>query len=559
MVKADLIHNSDRGCRRGHPGDISAIAGKVARPLPCVLLVLLLSPWHASGALGKAEPASSQGEEQSQTLYVTEYRVRGAKVLERGAIEKAVYPFLGPERSLEDIEAARVALEKAYHDKGYQSVLVQVPEQEGKGGVIYLDVVERPVGRLRVRNSRYFLPSEMKKAAPSMAEGRVANFNEITRDIVRLNQWPDRQVKPELKEGVAPNTVDIDLMVKDTFPLHGSLELNNRASPDTTPLRLNGYLSYTDLLQMGHTLGLNFQISPDDMKEVKVFSGYYLARLPEWESTSVMLTGTIQDSNISTLGGSAVAGRGKMVGITTIFNLPPEEHFVQSLRFGFDYKRFDQDLAFGGESTRAPIDYFPFLADYSGSWVRDGGETSLHAAVSWNPRGFVNTPAEFDQRRYGATGSFIYARGDLSHQQDLPGDFQLYAKIQGQIADSPLVDPEQITGGGLTSVRGYLESVAVGDNGVFGTIEFLSPSLLAKVGDGYSMRLFAFVDGGKLWLNDPLPGQTSDFDLASYGFGGRLTLSESLHGSIDVGNPLYSLGDSHVGDWRVMFRVWGEF
>lgn len=535
--------------------------------LQVALWVLLAWP----GIVVPAGPESAETPQRAQadTLYITEYRVRGATMLDASAIERAVYPFLGPERTVEDIEGARAALEQAYHKRGYQSAMVQLPEQDGRGGVIFLEVVERPVGRLRVKNSRYHLPSEVKKQAPSMAEGRVANFDEITRDIVRLNQWPDRKIKPELKEGVAPDTVDIDLVVEDTFPLHGSLELNNRYSPDTSPLRLNGYLAYTNLFQLGHTLGLNFQVSPEDLEEVSVFSAYYLARLPGYESVSLMFTGTSQDSNISTLGGSAVAGRGKIFGISSIYSLPPEDNFYHSLRFGVDFKSFEQDLLFGGETTQAPIEYLPFVLDYSGSWVEEGCETSLHAALTWNPRGLGSTPDEFDSRRFGANGSFIHARGDVSHQHTLPGDFEIFGRVQGQIADSPLIDSEQISGGGLTSVRGYLESEAVGDHGLFGTVELLTPSLFEskkkeeeeeqETGQPFSMRLYTFLEGGNLWLKDPLPGQTDEFALASYGFGGRFTLTDTLHGSLDLGSPLISLDDSRAGDWRMTFRVWGEF
>lgn len=520
---------------------------------------------------GQAAPASAEPAGPVRSLYITEYRVRGASLLDAAAIERAVYPFLGPDRSEQDIEGAKLALEKAYQDRGYQTVLVQIPEQDGSGGIVFLDVVERPVGRLRVRNSKFFLPSEIKKHAPSMAEGRVSNFEEVKRDLVRLNQWPDRQVKPELKEGVAPGTVDIDLLVEDTFPLHGSLELNNRYSPDTSPLRLNGYLAYTNLLQMGHTLGLNFQVSPEDLKEVKVFSAYYLVRVPEWESTSLMFTGTIQDSNVSTLGGTAVAGRGKLAGVSSIFTLPARDHFFHTLRLGLDFKHFDQDLRFGGESTRSPVDYFPFTVDYTANWVQEQRETAFHAAVTGSPRGVGSSPLEFDSRRYGATGGFIHLRGDLTHQRELPGDFHFLAKIQGQAADSPLIDPEQITGGGLSSVRGYLESEAVGDHGLFGSLELATPSLVhlgngdkeaaksAPEAEPLSVQLYAFLEGGMLWLRDALPAQIDEYELASYGFGTRISLSETLHGSVDLGSPLIDLDKSQAGDWRLTFRVWGEF
>ena len=114
-----------------------------------------------------------------------------------------------------------------------------------------------------VTGSRYFSLEKIKAKAPSLAEGKVPNFNGVQRDLLALNRHPDRQVTPTIRPGAEPGTFDVDLTVKDKLPLHGSLELNNRNSPDTTSLRLNGAISYSNLWQAGHTLGLSFQIAPE--------------------------------------------------------------------------------------------------------------------------------------------------------------------------------------------------------------------------------------------------------------------------------------------------------
>ena len=90
------------------------------------------------------------------SFYVREYRVIGAKQLSPLEVETAVYPFLGPERTTDDVEQARAALEKAFKDKGFQTVSVEIPQQTGKHGIIFMRVTEAVVGRLRVKGSRYF-------------------------------------------------------------------------------------------------------------------------------------------------------------------------------------------------------------------------------------------------------------------------------------------------------------------------------------------------------------------------------------------------------------------
>lgn len=521
----------------------------------------------AAGVLSlEAQPATQEAAEGSGdgdggSTFIREYRVKGAKELPPIAVEEAVYPYLGPARTAQDVEGARAALEKAYQDKGYQTVSVDIPPQDVRGGVVYLQVTENKVGRLRVKGSRYFSLDQIKRGAPSLAEGKVPNFNDVARDIVSLNQMNDRRITPTLRPGVEPGTVDVDLEVKDTFPLHGSLELNNRYSANTTPLRLNGAISYTNLWQLGHTVGFSFQIAPQRLDDAVVYSGYYIARIPGVNWFGLMLQGTRQNSNVSTLGGGAVAGNGEILGGRLLFTLPTREipGFYHSLSVGLDYKNFQQDLDIAGATTGTPITYYPFSIDYNAAIASEKSTTEAGVSAVF---GFASLggsdEVEFDNRRFNSDGSFFYVRGNLAHTHDLPLGFQVYGQVQGQLSGEPLVDSEQFAGGGLDTVRGYLESQVLGDNALIGSFELRSPSL-PKVWGLDEWRIYGFTEGGSLTINDPLPEQTSRFDLASVGFGSRLRLLKHLNGSVDLGVPLISQTDSPVGDARVTFRVWGDF
>jgi len=499
-----------------------------------------------------AEPAPP-----AQSVYIQEYRVIGSHKLPTVEVEAAVYPFLGPGRTEQDVEQARAALEKVYQEKGYQTVAVQIPPQQVRGGVVVLQVVEGTIGRLRVTGARYFSPEQIKKGVPSLAEGRVPNFNDVSREIVALNQLPDRRVTPTLHAGAVPGTVDVDLVVKDTLPLHGSVELNNRYSANTTPLRLNAYASYNNLWQLGHSVGFSFQLAPERLSDAMVYSAYYIARLPSVSWLSFMLQGTRQNSNVSTLGGGAVAGNGEIVGGRFIVTLPGKTEFFHSLSFGMDYKHFTQDLTVGGEVIGTPITYYPFNLSYNAAWAGKGHSTELTASIVFHFRGMGSAEEEFDNRRYNADGGFFYFRGSLAHTQDLPLGFQLYGQVQGQASGQPLVDSEQFSGGGLDTVRGYLESEVLGDNAFIGSAELRSPS--PKLPGVDEMRVYGFVDGGVLTLNDPLPEQQSKFDLASVGLGSRIKLFGHLNGSIDAGVPLISQSPTTAGKPLLTFRLWGDF
>lgn len=523
---------------------------------------------EGSAGQGGTSPQPTSARPGAGALYIAEYRVVGAQLLKEEEIGEAVYPFLGPGRTDADVTAAAGALEKVYKEKGYQTVSVSVPQQAGRGGVIFLQVTEAKVGRLRVKGSRYFSLAEIKKKAPSLAEGKVPNFNDVTRDIVALNQWPDRRITPELRAGVEPGTVDVDLNVKDSLPLHGSVELNNRYSPNTANLRVNGSVSYNNLWQKGHAAGVSFQVAPEEPSNSKVFSAYYQARIPELDWLSVMVLGTKQDSNVSTLGGSAVAGRGEILGLRALVSLPAGKNFFQSVSFGLDHKHFDQDVTLAPDVApiTAPITYYPLSLNYNGTWIgknpetKKGSITEFSAGLTFHIRGLGSSPAEFENSRFKADGSFASLRGDLAHTHDLPGGFQAYGKLQGQISSQPLVSSEQFSAGGLGTARGYLEGEVAGDNAIFGSMELRSPSLLGWLGEkAGEWRLYAFADAGHLSILEALPSQQSNFDLVSMGGGTRFELWNHLNGSLDVGIPLTNQTYSKARDLLLTFRVWADF
>jgi hemolysin activation/secretion protein len=494
-----------------------------------------------------------------QTLTILEYRVIGSRTLPHAEVEKAVYGYLGPGRTEEDVERARAALEKAYRDLGYQTVSVNVPPQRPTRGIIVLQVTEAPVGRLRVSGSRFYSIEQIKKMAPSLAEGTVPNFNDVQRDIIALNQLGDRQVTPSLKPGAIPGTVDVELTVKDKLPLHGSIELNNRYSANTTPLRLDLSARYDNLWQLGHTIGLGFQIAPQRPSDALVYSAFYIARLPAIDWLGLMVQATRQNSQVSTLGGSNSLGNGEIYGGRFLVTLPSRRGFFHSLSVGMDYKHFTQDLTVGNSIISSPVSYWPFSLSYSATSIGKHYETALTAGVTFSFRGTSSQEQlEFDNRRYNSDANFFYFRGSLEHTQKLPYDVQLFAGVQGQATVNPLLDTEQFSLGGLSTVRGYLESAAVGDNALCGTLELRSPSLLGWLGQGHECRVFVFLDGGVTTLNDPLPQQTSSYNLWSYGIGSTIKIFDHLNGSFVIGIPQITQAPSQANQPLFTFRLWAE-
>lgn len=521
------------------------------------------------------KPADEKAAKAAQRFDIDEFRVEGSEALPQIEVEGAVYPFLGPNRTEADVEKARAAIEKAYHDKGLKTVSVSVPPQNALRGFVVLKVTENKVGQLRVKGSRYFDLDKIKRTAPSLREGTLPNLdNDVKRDVVALNQWPDRRVTPTLRAGLTPGTVDVDLNVEDTYPLHGSIELNNSFSPSTTPLRTSVTLRYDNLWQLGHSASVTYQEAPLRPQDARVYSGSYVARTDlNW--LNVLIYGLKSESNVATVGGANVIGPGQQIGTRAIITLPSQGELIHTLSVGADYKNFGQIINFGtpDSAISAPVEYVPFVVSYNASFTAEGRQTNFDATFTAGLRGIGSQPDVFDNRRFNATPNFVHARLGLSHTQDGPGGMQLYVKVQGQAADQPLVSSEQYSIGGLETVRGYAESQVLGDYGFAGTVELRTPNLAPyfeqklpnPLGEPINFnavnewRFFAFADGGRTRIFDPLAEQQAQFDLASYGVGTRIKFLKYFNGMALVGVPLITQQQTLAHSPNYKFRVWGEF
>src|SRR3989338_531967 len=103
------------------------------------LLFLLSAAWQPSVFAEETE-----AEEEAPKLFIREFQVSGNSTLETKQIERVLYPFTGPDKTLDSIEEARLALEKFFQDQGFPTVAVNLPAQSVATGVVQLNVVEGP-------------------------------------------------------------------------------------------------------------------------------------------------------------------------------------------------------------------------------------------------------------------------------------------------------------------------------------------------------------------------------------------------------------------------------
>ena len=249
--------------------------------------------------------------------------------------------------------------------------------------------------------------------------------------------------------------------------------------------------------------------------------------------------------------------------------LDPYKDYSHNVTLGIDYKHFTNP---SGELD-FPISYLPFSVAYSASLPDQWGYSQFSANLKMAFRGLVTDQTEFEENRYRATGNYLYGTLGIERLLQLPAGMGLFLKVDGQLADQPLINNEQYAAGGMANVRGYLEATVLGDNAIHWTVELMFPDPLSLFSnhDWIKATPYAFYDGAFLGLKDPLPEQQSRFDLQGIGIGVKGLLLGHVAYQLDWGfalsavstpsvkNGIPTIVTTQAGTSRVHFQVAYQF
>jgi len=491
---------------------------------------------------------------------IYEFLVDGASLLPEGAVERAVNKYMGDQRTVGDVESARAALEKAYHDAGYLTTLVTIPEQKVDEGSVKLSVIEAPLQKSAVKGADFTLPSEIKARVPELAENKVPNFNKVQEQLAAVNASGNLRVTPVLRAGSLPGTVDVQLDVEDRPPLSGSVEINNRHSVGTTPTRVGANFRYDNLWQLGHSFTLGLQTAPERLEDARVISGTYVFPYNSAGNTATVYLVSSR-SRLETLTGApglGLQGNSDTLGLRFNFKLGNGDNYQYLASLGADYKDLRQTLfanASGSQSTGSdtPVRYMPLAANVNANFFSETSRVTLDGTMTLGMGGlFGDDDAAFDARRKGATASFLALRTNLNYLQNFDR-WAVATRATVQVTGQPLLPSEQMIAGGADTVRGYYEGERAGDYGLSGSIELRTPFMNPIKGKPeWRVGGVAFIDAGLVGTLKTATGSELH-SLASAGVGLRwvapygLTLElDTAHAFLKGADKLTPAGENRI-------------
>ncbi|NHZ40830.1 ShlB/FhaC/HecB family hemolysin secretion/activation protein [Massilia aquatica] len=472
---------------------------------------------------------------------IARFDVAGNTLLPAAQVDAALAPFTGSGRDFGDVQRALEALEGLYHQRGYQVVTVQLPEQELNGGVVRLNVVQTRIGRISVSGNQHVDAANVRRSLPTLQEGQTPNLDRVSANLRMANENPARKIKLNLQNGAADDTLDARLDVADEKPWTAMLNVDNSGTGQTGKTHAGVVLQHANLWGRDHVGSVQYTTTVEEPSKVSVYgAGYHIPLYDLGDSVDLYASYSDIDSGSVTAGifNLAVSGKGTVVGARYNQGLARRGSLEPRLVYGIDHKAFKNSVLLSGENFGNDITVHPVSVTWLASTPLGGGEANLSVGLVRNiPGASRGASVDFARNRAGARAGYTIARVSAAFSRAFGVDWQLRALVNGQLSGDALVPGEQFGAGGAASVRGLEERAVSTDSGVLANLEVYTPNFCA-VRERWQCRVLAFYDGAHGRRHAALPGEAARATVSSAGLGWRFSMGSSLNMQIDYGHVL---------------------
>lgn len=479
---------------------------------------------------------------------VTGLKVGGPDYLLDKDFAQVVVPYLGKPLTNRRLTELQRDIILFCRQKDHPVVDVLFEEQEIVDGVVQITVLDGKLGKVTIKNEgEQWFKDKFILGSIRLREGDSLQESKLVDDINWLNRNPFREVDVKLRQGEV-GKVDLDVEVRDMRPFRFYLGYEDSLTRVLGDHLFFAGFNWGNVFNWDHQL--NYQFSTDiGFRHIRSHSGSYVVPLP-WRHT-LTLFGSYTEVNPDTsklpAAGFIQKGSSYQASMRYSIPLPKVAAINQEITLGADFKGSDNNLEFGGVSVYSrQLEIIQFNAGYRGSLPDRWGKTVFSAQAYVNPGDFTRLSDDVyaNSVRQTAVADYYYVRMDAERQTKLPSEFTLVNRATFQFSDANLVPSEQLGLGGNSTVRGYEERLANGDEGWILNTEVWTPAirvgnLMGKPDWKDTLQFLVFYDYGSTKVNTVVPGQSdANENLSSAGGGLRYSVARNFSLRFDYGIQL---------------------
>lgn len=497
------------------------------------------------------------------TLYVDSFDFLGNTAFSDSELAAVAQPYTKRQLRGEQLEEARRAVTLHYIQHGYVNSGALIPDQDPTNGVVRMQIVEGRLSEVQIRGNQWLSDRYIDSRVRRWAEPPL-NLRDLQDGLQILRQNPNvQQVNAELKPGLAPGDSELDLKVVDRHPFRAGLQIDNQRPPSVGAEELS--LTLADLNLTGHSDPLDFRYGivtwgkgGADLSGPDNLEGSYMLPFTRYDTAlgfrgSRLNTGLFEEPFVD-LDVESLTGSGGVFLRQPVFQRANQEF---ALTLAFDH-RWNKTWLLGEKFSLSPgaVDgeMIVSVLRFSQEWLRRGQDQVIALRSTFNfgldlwDATDSGVPGDPDGTFFSWLGQGQYVRRLFGTQN------QFLFRLSGQWSGDPLLALEQISVGGMETVRGYRENQLVRDRAILSSVEFRLPFLFNKSGAGI-LFLAPFFDFGGGW-ND---NRAEDVNtLYSTGVGLLLEPNRHLSAQLYWGHPLREVdnsSDDDPQDYGFHFRV----
>jgi filamentous hemagglutinin family protein len=437
---------------------------------------------------------------------------------------------------IEDLFAIQTKINQYYIDQGYISSGVFIASQDMTNGVIKVQVIEGTLAELEIKGLSHFKKSYFTKRLPM---GEPLKQDKLLNILTKFNNNPLIEDLSAKLIKITPETSRLILKVKEKNPLQTQFAVSNSFSPSVGTYGGEANFNY-------HFLGngdlLNFGYSRTNKTGLVRYEAGYTFPINKYDGT-INISYTDAETKIVEEPTSALDIQADFKSYKFNIRQPisinnnniSEQFFVE---FGLEQITsetfIDNDVSYpfteGLPDGESKITALRLATEYI-----NRGETSAFLLRSQFNLGIDLLDATVSNR--GIDGLFWSWQGKAQWLKKLnKKEWILASNLDIQLTPDKLLPIEQISVGGINSVRGYRQNLSIGDNGVIGSVELQIPLFeFLRFNDGV-VKLHPFIDGGGVWNNQD--ENIEDSILLSFGAGLSMEIGKIVNARVDYGIPL---------------------
>ena len=429
--------------------------------------------------------------------------INGAPNLSATVRQRIIDEFSGRCLDVGDIERILAEDTKNYIDRGYITTRAYLPPQDLSTGRLEILVIEGVVEKIMIDDSGAHSIS-IGNVFPGV-EHDVLDLRALEQGIDQINRLASNNAQLDIQPGEKPGTSTVVVHNQPRSPLHLNLSVDNQGSESTGKYQTGVSVSADNLLNFNELLsGTHRESTPGDPGRTYSASDSLNFSIPFGYST--LSLGTSRSRYVSAIalpsGLELIStGNSKTDNVRLDRVLYRDQSNRATLAATITTKESKNYLAqqFLTVSSR-DMTVFDLDGNFSTGFLGGALSLDLGYAQGLNAMGALRDAsglpdwaarAQFAKYKAGYNYSLPFRMADK--------DAAFTSQLTSQRANSTLFGSEQISIGGLYSVRGFVRNTLSGDNGYYWRNEISVRQPLVIGGEAISTRIYAGYDTGTVW------------------------------------------------------------